>query len=730
MKMPFSHNPSVKLKGAATAAFLLLLLLAVLPFFFSGFASTSNSIQVFTGAPTENNTVNTDSREYSEATASTQSLPADTDPTNAIQTQIGVNLQPNPVAVLETVSIRIAVLPSPPTQNDRFSNLTLFISRPDGTAEILGPFQSDLNGSLSLKYAPEMIGTYGIQTSYGGQIFADSRVTYRAAESPKSTLTVSPSVTPSPPENTQKLGWQASSTIVTNLPPLGIIGEYSQCLVSTLKGNNRWDLIIGPFNGWTENEYPFMGFHWDGNQWINDNTTVKGLIASRGLNDPTIGFNITGDNRFDMIVGGNPAMSSLGWSGYSWNGDSWVPNPTLLNGLPNYVTGNNFVTLSYNLLGDGKWDLIVDNSGNHGYLGYEWNGISWTRNDILVAGLPNEEAVGPSHKFPAPYLVSNFEGKTILFVGLTGGGGPNGSIEAFEWNGTEWVADELLTYGVSGLLPWPNTPTLAFNVTGNNQWMLLIGSASGFVNQTDYYRGYLWTGRSPVTISPLSTKLSAGHSATLTATTAEGAPPFTYQWYVNDHLASSVASASNVNSWSFTPTSNMTSYVFVKVTDANGLSVDSLKTEVFVLAEGVTLPTAPSGKNSTVPVLFVSCQRNPSDTNFTVEIKGNLTDGGIGLPREAILFSYSIDSGNSWSQLASSNTDNLGNFAILWATPEEGNCLLKAEYSGNSWYTSTSTIVDFETNRVAPSSGYGVVLAVGTSSLIFRGKRAKNSPRD
>lgn len=499
------------------------------------------------------------------------------------------------------------------------------------------------------------------------------------------------------PVNALSSGWQASSTLIKGLPPLGRIGENSQCLVFNLTGKGRWDLIICPYNGWTANEYPFVGYYWDGSQWVNDNTIVNGLTADPGLNHPTVGFNVTGDNTFDMIVGGNPYMSSPGWSGYAWNGTRWVANPTILNGLPNYGWGNNFATLGYNLLGNGKWDLIVDNSGNHGYVGFEWNGNSWTPKDSLVDGLPMAESVGSSHKFPAPCLVSDFEGKTTLFVGLSSGGPLIGSMEAFQWNGAEWVQDLSLTYGVNDLLPWPNTPTVGYNVTGNNQWVLLIGSASGFVNQTDYYHGYYWTGRNPVSISPHSVTANSGQPVTFTATIAENAPPYTYQWYVNDRLMSSIVSFSNTNSWSFTPpTAYLPFYVFVKVTDSNGLSATSLKSEVTVILAETPLPIAPSGENSSIPSLFISSLRNSAYTNFTVEINGNLTEAGIGIAGEPILLSYSMDGGNSWNQFESLNTDNLGNFAIVWTPPAKSNYLLKAEYPGSPRYLKTSTIVNFE----------------------------------
>jgi len=533
------------------------------------------------------------------------------------------------------------------------------------------------------------------------------------------------------PVKAQSSGWEESTALVKGLPPLGKMGENSQEIVFNLKGNGRWNLIIGPCNGWTANEYPFMGYYWDGSQWTSDSSIVNGLVARCGLNHPTVGFNVSGDNMFDMIVSGNPYMSSPGWSGYSWDGARWVEKPALLAGLPNYGTGNNFATLGYNLLGNGKWDLIVDNSGNNGYVGFEWNGTSWIPQNSLVNGLPMAESVGPGHKFPAPYFVSDFEGKTTLFVGLSSGGPLTGNLEAFQWDGKAWVPDYLLTLGVNDLLPWPNTPTVAYNVTGNNQWILLVGSASGFVDRIDYYRGYYWTGRSPVTIAPLSAMTNVGIPVTFTASMAGNALPFNYQWYVDDHLMSSVVSSSNTNSWSYIPTENaLTShihYVSVKVTDSNGFTSVSLKAEVTVFAAGVGIANQTSGGNSTIPVLLVSCQRSPTDSNFTLQITGNLTAGGAGLAGAPVLLSYSRDYGNSWNQLAWLNTDNVGSFALVWNPPEEGNFLLQAMYPGSMWYTETSTIVNFWNTPILEQQVFSIQTNSTLSAFSFNSSSNKLS---
>jgi hypothetical protein len=507
--------------------------------------------------------------------------------------------------------------------------------------------------------------------------------------------------------NAQSIGWQGDSNLTKGLPSLGRIGENCQCFIFNLKGDGRWSQIIGPFNGWTINEFPFIGYVWDGAQWVSDNSIVKGLTAYANGNDPTVGFNVAGESTFDMIIAGNSYSSRLepmegrGWIGYSWRGSQWVENSKLINGLPNFNEdggGNNFATLVYNLLGDGKWDLIVDNYDNKGYLGFEWDGTVWSPQNILVNGLPNNEAVSPSGLFPVPYVAQGFEGGTVLFVGLASGGPMHGSIECFKWTGTSWKADLSLTYGIDNLPPWPKTPTIAYNVTGNNQWALLIGSASGFVNKTAYYAGYYWTGKSPITISPLSSTVVAGQSITFTATITGNASPYTYQWYVDDRLESSFNSSFGTNSWIFTPTVNMTNYIYVRVTDANGAISGSLKSTLTVTSNERILPIGggPGAEHSAIPQLFVFCKNNTADGASKFDITGNLSDAGWPLSSQPVSFVYSADGGSSWNQITTVNTGVFGDFLLTWMPPVDGDFLLKADYPGNITYLPISTIVNFE----------------------------------
>ena len=74
-----------------------------------------------------------------------------------------------------------------------------------------------------------------------------------------------------------------------------------------------------------------------------------------------------------------------------------------------------------------------------------------------------------------------------------------------------------------------------------------------------------------VSISPTSVTMDMGQSRQLAATASSGTPSYTYQWYLNGSVVSSATSAT----WTFTPTSLGSYYVYVNVTDGVSFRVKS-----------------------------------------------------------------------------------------------------------------------------------------------------------
>ena len=81
---------------------------------------------------------------------------------------------PNPVGVGQTAFIGMTITPNPPKTTERFANITLSITSPNGATNILGPFMSEPNGLLYTHYVPNQVGKYYLQFNYSGQTFTNN----------------------------------------------------------------------------------------------------------------------------------------------------------------------------------------------------------------------------------------------------------------------------------------------------------------------------------------------------------------------------------------------------------------------------------------------------------------------------------------------------------------------------------------------------------------------------
>lgn len=93
-----------------------------------------------------------------------------------------------------------------------------------------------------------------------------------------------------------------------------------------------------------------------------------------------------------------------------------------------------------------------------------------------------------------------------------------------------------------------------------------------------------------VSISPLSASVSFGQSVTFTSTVSGGYTPYSYQWYLNGNPVSGATSAS----WIYTPTTSGIYYVYLKVTDNKGNTIQSETARI-------TVATVPVGGYS-IPI--------------------------------------------------------------------------------------------------------------------------------
>ncbi len=90
-----------------------------------------------------------------------------------IKTYSFCNVSPNPIGIGQTVNVNFWLDIPPPTASgaygDRWTNMTVVVTHPDGTSETLGPFISDDTGGSHATYTPNVIGNYTFQMIFKGE---------------------------------------------------------------------------------------------------------------------------------------------------------------------------------------------------------------------------------------------------------------------------------------------------------------------------------------------------------------------------------------------------------------------------------------------------------------------------------------------------------------------------------------------------------------------------------
>jgi outer membrane protein assembly factor BamB len=101
-----------------------------------------------------------------------QSVNAHT-PSWTIPTYAYIAVTPNPIGVGQTAFVTFWLDWVPPGAGgiggDRWRNLTVDVTKPDGSKEMLGPFTSDPIGGAYDLYTPDQIGTYTFKFNFPGQ---------------------------------------------------------------------------------------------------------------------------------------------------------------------------------------------------------------------------------------------------------------------------------------------------------------------------------------------------------------------------------------------------------------------------------------------------------------------------------------------------------------------------------------------------------------------------------
>jgi len=98
-----------------------------------------------------------------------------------------VALAPNPTGLGQgTVLMGWVSMPTPTVMGqevgERWENITITVTKPNGDVETLGPFEADPVGFVAMFYTPDQLGTYTFQTHFPGQTLLSGNY-YTAADS-------------------------------------------------------------------------------------------------------------------------------------------------------------------------------------------------------------------------------------------------------------------------------------------------------------------------------------------------------------------------------------------------------------------------------------------------------------------------------------------------------------------------------------------------------------------
>jgi len=193
--------------------------------------------------------------------ASTILLPSVSGHTPAwqIPTYMFVSVSPDPIGVGQAVNVNFWVNCPPPTASaqygDRWNNLKVVVTHPDGTTETLGPFTSDDTGGSHTTYTPTAVGNYTFQSFFGGQVLAGGNQpagspamsqnifvndTFQASSSTKFTLVV----------QQQPIMYATVAPLPTSYWTRPIYGE-----------NNNWYSIAGNWLGLAASTFATTGMY-------------------------------------------------------------------------------------------------------------------------------------------------------------------------------------------------------------------------------------------------------------------------------------------------------------------------------------------------------------------------------------------------------------------------------------------------------------------------------------
>ena len=200
--------------------------------------------------------------------------------------------------------------------------------------------------------------------------------------------------------NSSENEWIKDDSLVNGLVVHGWY-EYP-ALAYNVTGDNKWTLI-------THHNTGFYGYYWDGTQWIEDSSRANGLPIISGRISHTFIEDLTGDGKRTLITGVDVAT----FRAFYWDGTQWIEDSSRVNGLPD-VGSYSRLTAGFNVFGDNKWNIIAGDYGGSALRAFYWDGRQWIEDTTKAAGLNTDS----SHLVPTIGYNLRGDGKWMLISGV------------------------------------------------------------------------------------------------------------------------------------------------------------------------------------------------------------------------------------------------------------------------------------------------------------------------
>jgi outer membrane protein assembly factor BamB len=235
------------------------------------------------------------------------------EPAWTIPTHSYIDLSPNPIGVNQEMFVVMWVHPNPPTAvgigGDRWRDMTLTVTAPDGGVENFGPWYSDSTGTKYILYTPNQIGEYEFTFDYPGQVLSWYGPTGL------------------PPGNPDYLYGRGQDVFVNDTYTASSATAFLTVQADPVEKLPQYPL---PTEYWTRpiegqnTEWASIASHWLGGSYIVGNYQADGIAP----NSPHILW--TKPWEFGGVVGGGFDINGVGfYSGGSYEGRR---SPMIMNG--------------------------------------------------------------------------------------------------------------------------------------------------------------------------------------------------------------------------------------------------------------------------------------------------------------------------------------------------------------------------------------------------------------